>query len=622
MNTPRKPEIDRLRQILATGDDLQATEFAQKLTKRYPGSSLAWNAYGALLAKRQQHGGARTALERAALLEPGDPAIHNNLGNVLASCGLAEEADTAFRKAIQLRPAYAEAHFGLGATLAMRDLLPQAAQHYRIATQLNSQYTKAWIELGAALTNLGQLAEARKCLEVARILAPDFAEVHQYLGVLFTHCGQIGEAISCFRKCLDLEPGNLYYRSNLLFALQYQAPINAAEERQHALAFAAAASAAAQPYTKWNCPQPPKPLRIGLVSGDLRAHPVGYFLDSVFARLPVNRLELYAYSTHPLRDDLSERLQKHCTKWSLIAGMSDQQAAAHIHSDAPHILVDLAGHSAHNRLALFAWRPAPLQVSWLGYVATTGMPQIDYVLADPITVPEGGRACFVEDIWLLPKVRMCLSTPAQGLPVSRLPALDKGHVTFGCFNTVAKLNDSVLELWARVVNAVKGSRLRLMARQFSDESLRSNLMTRLHNAGLDPQRVDLLGPLPRVDYLAAYGDIDIALDPFPFTGGTTTAEALWMGVPVLSMAGKRLVERQGAGILTSAGLIEWIATDADDYVERALRLSADIGELSRVRAGLREIFLASPAGNASIFAADLTEAFEAMWLKTSLPADL
>jgi len=461
------------------------------------------------------------------------------------------------------------------------------------------------------------LAEARLCLEGALLLAPDLVEVHQYLGVLHSTSGEIGKAIACFRKCLALEPDNTACRSNLLFTFQYAGDIDAEAQKREAMVYAAVASAQAVPYTHWNCPPSGEPLRVGLVSGDLHAHPVGYFLESVLAKLPAHGIEIQAYPTSHLADDLTERLRRQCALWQPIASLSDAQAAACVHGQAPHILVDLAGHTGLNRLALFSWRPAPLQVSWLGYVATTGMPQIDYLIADPLTVPPEAESHFVEQIWRLPDSRMCFSPPAEQVDVAPLPALSNGHVTFGCFNTLSKLNDGVLGLWARLINAVPGSRLRIMARQLADEGVRLDLTARLHRAGLDPSRVDLRGPLPRDRYLAAYGEIDIALDPFPFTGGTTTAEALWMGVPVLSLAGKRLVERQGLGLLMSTGLTDWIAVDGDDYLNRAVRLSADLDALRQLRTNLRDKVLASPMGDSERFAAHLAAAFHAMWCKKS-----
>jgi len=299
-------------------------------------------------------------------------------------------------------------------------------------------------------------------------------------------------------------------------------------------------------------------------------------------------------------------------------GLDDAAAAQLIHDDGVHVLIDLSGHSAHNRLPVFAWKPALVQVSWLGYFATTGVAEIDYLIADPWTLPEKEEQYFTEKIWRLPETRMCFTAPAAEVAVSALPALRNGYVTFGCFNNLTKMNDAVVALWARVLAAVPGSRLFLKAKQFTEEAVRQATIERFAAHGVGGERLMIEGPESRAAYLAAYQRVDVVLDPFPFTGGTTSAEALWMGVPVLTLAGERLVSRQGVGLLMNAGLSDWVAADADDYVRRAAAHAADLESLATLRSRLRAQVLASPVFDAERFARHLENALWENW-ETNVP---
>ena len=357
------------------------------------------------------------------------------------------------------------------------------------------------------------------------------------------------------------------------------------------------------------------PLRIGLVSGDFRTHPVGFFLEGILANLNPARVELVAYSMSPQEDELTARLRPCFVAWNIIVGLSDEVAARKIHDDGIHILIDLTGHTASNRLPMFALKPAPVQVSWLGYFATTGLPAIDYLLADPVSVPETHRDHFTETVWYLPETRLCFTPPANrtGLELTPLPAVQNGYITFGCFQNLTKVNDAVLAAWGRIFFALPEARLRLQNSQMNCSTAREYLQQRLAQVGIMPKRVIMEGSVPREIYLAAYANVDIILDTFPYPGGTTTCEALWMGVPTLTLAGGTLLARQGASMLTCAGLEDWIASDEGDYVTRTLFHASDIHRLAQLRSGLRQKVLASPLFNARRFALHLEDALQNMW---------
>ena len=260
----------------------------------------------------------------------------------------------------------------------------------------------------------------------------------------------------------------------------------------------------------------------------------GYFLESFLGEVDRRHVALIAYPTINKTDDLTERIRPYFSKWQPLVGLSDEEAAKRIHEDGVHILIDLAGHTAGNRLPVFAYKPAPVQVTWLGYFATTGVKEIDYILGDPYVTPEREADHFVEKIWALPETYCCFSPPVGAPEVNPLPALSNGYVTFGCFNNLAKVNERVIELWGRVLQAVPGSKLMLKTKALADEAVRKRITEQFQAQGVAPDRLILEGPAPRVELLGAYGRVDIALDPFPYPGGTTSAEALWMGVPVLT----------------------------------------------------------------------------------------
>jgi protein O-GlcNAc transferase len=294
-----------------------------------------------------------------------------------------------------------------------------------------------------------------------------------------------------------------------------------------------------------------------------------------------------------------------------------QESARTIHADNVHILIDLAGHSALNALRVFAWRAAPVQLSWLGYFASTGVAEIDYLIADRIGVPENQHAFFTESIWYLPETRLCFSAPnAQPDEVpSSAPALANGYVTFGSFQTSAKLNDVVLRTWGEVLLGCANARLRIQNGELATEDGRAELAQRLQTLGIDLSRVELCSKESRARYLAQYAQVDIVLDSFPFPGGTTTCEALWMGVPTLTLQGQTMIARQGASLLTAAGLGDWIAHSPAEFVALALKKAEDINALVALRAGLRERLASSPLMASERFAKSLSEAFWAMWQK-------
>lgn len=603
------------------GETDAAAESYRRAIACRPVYPLALNNLGNIQQQQRLWDAADESYRRAIAGDPGFAEAHNNLANLQKAQGRLEQAIASYRQAILVKPDYADAHSNLGAAYHAQGLADQAAACYRQAIKLDPAYLGAYNNLGALLKEQGVLDAAVACYEKALQLKPDFAEAHGNLANALLAQGRLDAAVESYRKALALKPDYVEAHSNLLFALSYHAESTPVQLRREAEQYGRNALAQAAPFTDW--PRlvregegpAASPLRVGLVSGDLRNHPVGYFLESIVARLSPSRIELIAYPTSYREDALSARIKPCFKVWRPLAGLSDEAAAKAIRDDGVHVLIDLAGHTAHNRLPVFAWKPAPVQVSWLGYFATTGVPGMDYLLADRVSVPESDRAHFTEAIWSVPDTRLCFTPPDNGEKVSPgpLPAMRNGYITFACFQSLSKLNDDVLAVWGRIFRALPQARLRLQNKQLTNSDAREHLKRRLERVGIGAERVVVAGPAPRAEYLASHAEVDILLDTFPYPGGTTTCEALWMGVPTLTLLGNTMLSRQGASLLACVGLNDWIAEDREDYVAKALAHAADIEGLAELRSVLRRNALASPLFDAARFALNLEEAFEAMW---------
>jgi protein O-GlcNAc transferase len=624
-----------------------AEAIARPLTIAYPSTALFWKVLGAALWQQGKTDDSLGPMYRAVELTPGDVDALCNLGAALEDHGLPKEAERLYRQALAIAPDHVttlsnlgdtlrqqhklveaqslleralsiqpdndKAHNNLGCVLRMNGQLDAALDHLNRALKISPDYPEALINLANVRQDKNQLLDAEQALRQSLALNPSNCTALNNLGNLLTLMGKVDDAESMLRRALIIKPDYFDAFSNLLFTLNYNDHGTPDERLAEARRFGQLIAGKATPFSTWALDEHPQKLRIGLVSGDLRQHPVGFFLDSIVAHLAALKLDLIAYPTQGREDDLTRRLRDACHQWHPLCGLDDQDAASLIRQDGIHILIDLAGHTAFNRLPMFAYKPAPIQVSWLGYFATTGVAQIDYLLADPLSVPEQNQTHFSEAIRYLPDTRLCFSEPGSALDVGELPALKNGRLTFGNFQNLAKASDRVLGVWARIMAALPDSRLRWQCKQFSDPALVVGTMARLERNGIARHRVTLHGPTPRETYLAAHHEIDLILDTFPYTGGTTTCEALWMGVPTITLAGDSMHSRQGASLMNAAGLPDWIASNEDDYVRMALSLNNDIDHLAALRTRLRLQVKQSPLFDAKRFANQLETALWAMW---------
>ncbi|MGN6317623.1 O-linked N-acetylglucosamine transferase, SPINDLY family protein [Trinickia sp.] len=564
--------------------------------------------WGKLAAAVESH-------EQAIALDPNHFRAHNNLGLALMDMRLPAAAAASFRKSVAINASYAEAQSNLGNVLRELGDFDGAVEHCRKAMALQPGFGQAFNNLGNALKMQRKLAEAAACYEQAQRLLPREPQVALNLGIVRRETGEHEAAIEAFRRAIALRPSWGEAWSNLLFTLSFAQNVPPGEYLTEALAFGRMASAQARPFTDWLVDRTHgAPLRVGFVSGDFRTHPVGFFLESVLAHLNPARVQLFAYSTRDYEDALTQRLKPRFAAWRSLVGQTDQAAATTIRNDGVHILFDMAGHTDGNRLPVFAWKPAPVQVSWIGYFASTGLSAIDYVLGDEWVLPPEEAAHFVERPWRLPHGYLCFTPPEPAVPLDFEAINDTGRpLTFGCFSDLVKVNDRVVAVWSRILQGTPGARLLLKAQQLADESQRAATLARFAKHGIGAERIEMEGPTARAEYLSAYNRVDISLSPFPYPGGTTTAESLWMGVPVLCRHGDRFLGHLCESVVHSVDLSDWIAADDDDYVAKAFAFARDRQALAALRGALRPSVLNATLCNPNRFARTLEDTFERMW---------
>lgn len=615
---PGPDEARRAVELFQQGLDVQVVAVAQELTRRYPEHGLGWMLLGASLKRQQKFAEAVHPQQRAVDLLPGRPELHSNLGSTQYRLGLFDQAEASYRRALAIQPTHADALFNLGRLQTRQERFAESAATFGRLVQANPRDGEAHAERGIALAGLEQWIEAEQLYRRALELGHRDGIVLDHLARSLLEQGRPQEALDAMREAVAAEPGSPSLLRNFLFTRNHvpgpEAPGLPDEARQLDRAITAAAGDARP---AWSCEVQPQVLRVGFVSGDLRRHPVASFLVGFIGKTSQHALALYAYDTSTREDEVTARLKADFTGWRSIAGLPAAEAAALIAADGIHVLVDLAGHTADNRLDVFALSPAPVQLTWYGIPATTGMTSIDAMLTAPgASVPQD-QAWFSERLQPLPESWFCYAPLEPAPDVAPLPALANGHVTFGSFNSLSKINDAVIRTWSRVLHAVPHSRLVLRNWQFTHDAMRQLLLRRFAGQGIAAGRLQLESPIVSLsEHLGRYGRIDIGLDPYPYVGGTTTTEALFMGVPVLTLRGMGRMLRIGESLLHLAGLPEWIAQDEDGYVAKAARFAADLPALADTRAGLRPRLQATSLLDGTRFARQFSETLWGLWRET------
>jgi predicted O-linked N-acetylglucosamine transferase (SPINDLY family) len=593
------------------------------------------------------------AVRRAIELAPQRAEYHFSLGNVYASAGRAAEAIDCYRDAVCLNPQAQDWRNELAVALAGAGRLPEAAraQHpdetspgagafydlasllmergrlaaaaaaFKESIRLEPGAAASHLMLAVALRDQGMPVEAERPAREAIALAPDMPEGWFMLGHILTRQARHEDAVEHYRKAIELVPDYDAAWRCLVFAMNYSERWTPREVFEAHLESARRFPRAPRVPVDLDHRRPGHRLRIGYLSGDLRRHPVAYFLQPVLQHHDHGRFEVFCYHTGVNEDDLSARLRAHAHHWRNVARLSPDDLDQTLRADRLDLLVELSGHSDGHRLAVVARRVAPVQVSYLGYPNTTGLTAVDYRITDAQADPPGeADALHTERLVRLPETFLCYAPPFAGEVAARPPVCERGRVTFGSFNNFAKLSASNIALWARVLDAVPGAMLLIKTGGLQDPGLRQLVLERFRAAGIDSSRIELAAPTESIDaHMRSYDRVDIALDSFPYHGTTTTMDALWMGVPVVTLRGDRHAARVSASILHTLGLGQLVAASAQDYVQIAQRLALDVGGLEALRRTLRERVRASPLMDGARFTHHLEEAYAQMW-QTALAA--
>lgn len=649
---PRHPDALHLLGVVTAqrGDPAGGAEFIQQAIHLAPNNPVYHFNLAKALGAMGREGEANLSFRRSLELRPDDGPAQFQLGNLCQAAGEWEQAVQAFRRAIERMPENIQPRCNLGSLLQVLGRLEEAEGCHRRVVTLAPEFGPGYCNLANVLSQEGRFEESLACYRQAVQRAPEVAAIHNNLGNLLQRLGRMQEAQAALEKAVELAPREAPFRGNLGNALKEQGRIDEAlAVHQQAVEIAPenprllsdylltlqyqpgiTAAALAQAHWSWetgfaapliaNAPPPPAgskraPLRLGFVSADLGNHPVGWLSIRVVEALARADCQTYFYSDRLPRnaDPLTERFQVAATTWRWTGGLSDAALAEQIRADKIDVLFDLSGHTAGNRLLVFARRPARRQVTWLGYAGTTGLTAIDGILADAAQIPAGTEEHYRERVLRMPVCYAVYEPAEYAPPVGPLPLSAGDGATFGSLNNPAKVNDDVLRLWAEILKAVPDSRLLLKYKGFDDPGIRQRLEGRLVDRGVRPDRLILEGGGRHAEALATYGRIDLALDPFPYSGGLTTCESLWQGVPVLTLPGATFAGRHSMSYLRAVGLDEMVASDPSDYVRRAVDVVSSPSPLAELRAAMRARMEASALLDGAAFAAELLRRLGEEW---------
>jgi len=573
------------------------------------------------LRRQGQLGQAATLLRWAIQTSPATPEAHLELGLVLRQSGDAAGAEQAVRRALALAPENVDALEGLASLLTARFEFSEAAAVFRRALELQPDSYNAWNGLGVALADVPDLRGADEAFRRAIELAPRRPEAPSNYAMLLLRMGRIAESIEQSKLALRINPRHPPTQSQYCLALNYWDRISAADLfAEHRKYGDLVRQIVPAPPAFVHGPEPDRRLHVAFVSGDMRDHSVAFFAEPILEHLDRERFSVTVFHTGVLRDATTERLRPLAQAWHEVPTLGEGQLFEFIRSAKPDVLIDLSGHTAGGRLLTMAAKPAPVTATYLGYPNTTGLRSIDWRIVDAWTDPPGAESLATERLWRLEGCFLCYRPPRDAPPVEHRPGEKQpgaaAPVTFGSFNTISKISDTTIDLWRRVLDACGGAspRLILKSRGLEDEATRSHLLDRFDRLGLGRERVELIGMTPgKADHLALYHRVDVALDTFPYHGTTTTCEALWMGVPVVTLAGDRHAARVGVSLLTTLGLADMIAESPDQYVAIAAGLARDEHRRRALRATLRERMLHSPLCDGRGFAERFGGALREMW---------
>jgi predicted O-linked N-acetylglucosamine transferase (SPINDLY family) len=553
--------------------------------------------------------------DKALAIDPNYVEALNGRGSILSGLRDFDQAIASFKRALAVRPGYAEAFANLGTARSDLGEMDQALSDFDRALALAPELIEAWVGRGHALHRLKRISQALACGERVLSLEPKSYRAFALIGHCLANLGRIDEAIARFDDALAIKPDFAEAISLKIFVLDFAAGAGFVEQRDARKVWweQVGSKIAARPHEPHhNVRDPQRRLVVGYVSADFREHSAARAFKPVLQYADKALFETVCYSCSPIKDGMTEEFRRMADRWRDASQWSDDRLVDRIRQDEVDILIDLSGHTDGHRLGVFARKPAPIQVHGWGHGTPPGLPTIDYVFSDPVTIPSQVRGLFHEAIYDLPCIMTLDPLPAD-VPLADLPALGNGFITFGVFNRISKISDPAVEVWAQILDRLPRSKLLVKDQAIDDSLVRDNLLARFARYGLRSERIDLLGATSRSDHLTALNRVDICLDPFPQNGGVSTWEALQMGVPVVARLGNTLSSRVAGAILSAIGMKDWVAENASDYLEIAVAQGSKVEDLSRLRRALPGRIAASTAGNPAAYADEVAKAFRGMW---------
>ena len=647
---PSSKETKIILELLNLNKLIEAKKEIDKQIVKYPNSSVLFNIIGAIYAGEKKYDSSIENYKKAIQINPNYAQAYNNLGAALHKSDNINGAIDNYKKAISIKIDFAEAYNNLGN--AVRDLnkAEEALEYLKKALHINPNYAEAYNNLGGAYEELGKDKEALSSFQKAIKIRPDYAEVYNSMGIVLSNLSRFDESLSSYNQAIKLKPdnekaynnlGNLlsdlgkfneandfYLKaikikvdyakaySNLLFNYNYKIDYDPDLYLSYAKKYRLNCKLINKKLSfKHEYEKNPKKLKIGFVSADFGNHPGGFFTLSTLRELRKKDFELVAYATIDRKDEFSHHFKTVFNKWHSIKKKGDIEVVEQIFKEGIHILIDLQGHSAKNRLPIFMYKAAPIQVSWLSQ-GSLGIPEVDYLIGSPHITPKNEENHYVEKIFRLPEITQCFTPPDFNLEINDLPALKNNFLTFGCINKLTKINDKVISLWSKILKSVPNSKLLLKNKNLDDKNVYKDICSKFEKYNIKKECLILIGESKtRKENLQTFGKIDIALDPFPFQGNTSTCEAVWMGVPVITLKGNRFLFHFGESINANLGMKDWIAENQNEYISKAIKFSSDFEFLSKIRKYLREKALKSPVFDASRFAGHFSKMLWELWKK-------
>ena len=645
---PTQSQIGLILKLFNSKNFIEVKKEINKQIIKNPNSYILYNILGGVLSEQGKLTEAIENYKKAIKIKPNYAEAFNNLGIAFDKLNKMDEAIYNYKKAINLKKDFSIAYNNLGNALLHTQKIKESAQCYKEATNINSNYHEAYNGLGDAYRILGDKKNAIKNFEKATKINPNYAEAYNNLGMILYETSMFYEALICYKKALRINPNDEKYHNNLgnllsnlgkydeatksfnkaieikpEFAKAYS---NLLLNLNYKLNFDLKFYLSISKKFRFNCIQKkeklsfsyqfdkkPQILKLGWISSDFGNHPTGYFSLNALKELKKKNFELIAYSNLDRNDDLSISFRKIFSKWHSIENKKDDEVVKQILNDGIHILIDMQGHSGDNRLPIFMHKAAPIQATWHGQ-GSTGIPEIDYTIGNPYIMPQNEENHWVEKVFRLPNTSQCFTPPTFDVQINDLPFIKNKFITFGSLNKLIKVNEDVIALWSKVLSSVSNSKLILKTKNLDNKKVREDIINKFKKNNIRSNQIVLLGESKtRKELLRVYNNVDISLDTFPFQGFTTSHESVWMGVPLLTLKGNRMLFHSGECINSNLGMFDWIAKNSTDYISKALEFSLNINELTKIRKSLRNKVLDSPLCDSKNFGIHFSKMLWEMW---------